>query len=90
MLDEESADCEGSRRGTSFTVGGEALSGFAIRKPPSDCARLKSPSIMYDGVELNRTLFPGPELPCETREGLHKYSVAQTKLRLSDNGPVPE
>lgn len=44
-LDGESGDGEASRLGTSFIDGGDALSGFAIRRPPSDCVRLKSPSI---------------------------------------------
>ena len=47
-LDDERGEREGSLLGTSLTEGGEALSGLAIRSPPSDCARFRSPSILQE------------------------------------------
>ena len=55
-FDDERGDKEGSLLGTSLSDGGEALSGFAIRRPPSDCARLRSPSILYFFVNKAREL----------------------------------
>ena len=50
----DSGDNEGSRLGDgpSLEETGETgvSSGLAIRKPPRDCARLKSPSIVYGEV----------------------------------------